>query len=252
MTEDKEGPEGPRHEQNAGPTKGSPAPEMISIVLADDHHLVRQGLRALLSTERTFQVVGEAADGRAALDAVEKHRPDVLILDVSMPGLDGLEVARQVTQRHPQVRVVIVSMHAGEDYVLKAMRSGAQGYVLKDASADTLVEAVHSVAGGKRYLCSPLSERAIEAYIKQGDSGPQDVYDTLTTREREIFQLIAEGNTNNEIADRLSISVRTVETHRANLMRKLNLRTHAHLVAYAVRRGLITAGGGSPPPAALV
>ncbi len=164
MTEDKEGPEGPRQQQT-GPTKGSHIPPMISIVLADDHHLVRQGLRALLSTERSFQVIGEAADGRAALEAVEKHRPDVLILDVSMPGLDGLEVARQVTQRHPHVRTVIVSMHAGEEYVLKAMRSGAQGYVLKDASADTLVEAVHSVVAGRRYLCSPLSERAIELFI---------------------------------------------------------------------------------------
>jgi DNA-binding NarL/FixJ family response regulator len=173
----------------------------------------------------------------------------VLVLDVSMPGLDGLEVARQVTQRYSGVKVVIVSMHAGEDYVLRAMRSGALGYVLKDASAESLVEAVHAVASGKRYLCSPLSERAIEAYIRQGDSGPTDIYDTLTTREREIFQLIAEGNTNNEIADRLSISVRTVETHRANLMRKLNLRTHAHLVAYAVRRGLIT-GVAAPAAAA--
>jgi len=221
---------------------------MISIVLADDHHLVRQGLRALLSADRTFQIVGEAADGRAALDEVERAHPDVLILDVSMPGLDGLEVARLVTQRHPDVRVVIVSMHNGEDYVLRAMRSGAHGYVLKDASADALVEAVHTVLAGKRYLCSPLSERAIESYIRQGETAPVDIYDTLTTREREIFQLIADGNTNNEIADRLSISVRTVETHRANLMRKLNLRTHAHLVAYALRRGLV-AGGSTPPSA---
>jgi DNA-binding NarL/FixJ family response regulator len=210
-----------------------------TIVLADDHALVRQGLRAVLESEPDFAVVGEVGDGLAVADAVERLTPDVLIVDVVMPGLSGLEVTRQVMQRSPGTRVVVLSMYANEAYVLEALRNGALGYVLKDASASDLVRAVREAVAGRRYLSPPLSEQAIEDYARRTLPDGLDPYDALTTREREVLHLAAQGCSNPEIADRLSISPRTVETHRANLMRKLELRGQTDLVLYAVRRGII-------------
>lgn len=211
----------------------------ISIVLADDHHVVRQGLRALLEAEPHFFVKGEAGDGLTALQMVENLRPDILVLDLMMPGLNGLEVTRQATKLSPSTRIIILSMHAGEAYVLEALRNGAYGYVLKDSGADELVEAINTVMGGRRFLSSPLSERAIDLYITKSQDLPEDPYDSLTTREREVLQLAAEGNTNVQIADMLSISPRTAETHRANMMRKLDLHNSTELIRFALQRGII-------------
>ena len=211
----------------------------VSILLADDHQVVRQGLRALLEAEPDFRVVGEAADGLEATRLVELLHPDVAVVDLIMPGLNGMEVTRQITTRVPKTRVVVLSMHANEAYVLEALRNGAAAYVLKDSSAADLVHAVREVVAGRRYLSPPLSKRAIETYADKAKSASLDPYDTLTTREREVLHLAAEGYTNAEIGDRLSISPRTAETHRANLMRKLDLRTQTDLVRYALRRGIV-------------
>ncbi|NJP04787.1 MAG: response regulator transcription factor [Chloroflexaceae bacterium] len=216
---------------------------MTTIVLADDHHLVREGMRALLEIEADFSVIGEAADGLSTVDMVERLKPDVLIADVMMPNLNGVEVARHVSQRVPETRIIIVSMYANEAHVLEALRNGASAYVLKDARGDDLVHAVREVIAGHHYLSKQLSERAIESYIHKAQSSTVDPYDTLTTREREILQLSAEGYTGAAIAERLSLSPRTVETHRTNMMHKLDLHNQTELVRYALRRGLITLEG---------
>jgi two-component system response regulator NreC len=213
---------------------------MITIVLADDHPVVRQGLRALLTAEADWTVVGEAADGLEVIGLVDRVKPDVLIVDLMMPGLNGLEITRQVTQRAPHTNVVILSMHASEAYVLEALHNGASAYVLKGSSASDLVQAVREAVAGRRYLSPPLSEQAIEAYLQlKTEQAVSDPYDTLTTREREVLQLAAQGFHSTEIGERLSISPRTVENHRANLMRKLGLHTHTDLIRYALRRGII-------------
>jgi DNA-binding NarL/FixJ family response regulator len=211
-----------------------------TIVLADDHQMVREGLRALLDAEPDCQVVGEAADGLATLELVERLTPDIVVVDVLMPGMNGLEAARQITQRSPRTQIVILSMHANEAYVSEALRAGAEAYVLKDASSEELVRAVRQVSAGRRYLSPPLSERAVEAYLSKATESEFDLYDTLTPREREVLQLVAEGYTSPEIAQRFSISPRTVETHRANMMRKLELSTQADVIRYALRRGVIS------------
>jgi two-component system, NarL family, response regulator NreC len=211
----------------------------LTIILADDHHLVRQGLRALLEAEEDWSVIGEAANGLEAVELVERLKPRMLIVDLMMPGLNGLEVTRQVTQRCPQTRVILLSMHANEPYVMEALRHGAGGYVLKDSSAAELIQAVREVAAGHHYLSPPLSERAIHAYIQRANATALDPYDTLTSREREVLHLAAEGLNNQEIAARLIISPRTAETHRTNLMRKLGLRNQTDLIRYALRRGIL-------------
>ena len=213
---------------------------VTTIVLADDHHIVRKGMRAVLEAEADFRLVGEASDGLEAVQLVERLRPDVLVLDLMMPGLNGLEVARQVGKRSPQTRVLILSMHAGDDYVLEALRTGVTGYVLKDTGMAELVKAVRETVAGRRYLSPALAERAIDAYVLQTKESTLDRYETLTDRERETLHLAAEGLTNTEVAARLSISPRTVETHRANMMRKLSLQNQTELVIYALRRGIIT------------
>ena len=210
-----------------------------TVVLADDHHIVRQGLRALLEAEGDFSVIGEEADGLKVVELVERLRPNVLLLDVMMPGLNGLEITRQIAKRAMQTRVVILSMHASETYVLEALRHGAAGYVLKDANPTELVQAVREVRAGRRYLSRGLSERAIDAYAEKAQAAPADAYETLTTREREVLQLAAESSSASEIAARLGISPRTVETHRENLMRKLGLKSQTDLIRYALRRGIL-------------
>ncbi len=212
----------------------------ITIVLADDHAVVRLGLRSLLEAEPDFRLVGEAADGLEVVALVERLHPQVLVLDLMLPGLSGLEIMRQVGRRIPGTRVVILSMHANEAYVAESLRHGAFGYVLKGSHAAELVRAVREAAAGRRYLSPPLNERDIAAYVQQAESPALDPYDTLTTREREVLHLVAEGRTSVEIGQRLFISPRTVESHRANLMRKLNLETHTDLVRYALRRGILT------------
>jgi DNA-binding NarL/FixJ family response regulator len=213
---------------------------MISVVIADDHELVRRGIAALLRAERDIDVVGEAADGAEALRLVEQHSPEVLIVDIEMPELPGLDVVPRVRRIAPHTRVIVLSMHANEPYVAQALRDGAAGFVLKSAPSSDVARAVHQVAAGRRFLSAPLSDQAIEAYMRKLQSAVLDVYDTLTVREREVLLLAARGHTNAEIAEQLFISTRTVESHRANLTRKLGLRTHTDLVLFAVRRGLIS------------
>jgi len=210
---------------------------MITVFLADDHTVVRQGLRSLIDSQEDFQVVGEASRGQEALEKIRSLKPQVSVLDLMMPGMNGLEVTRQVWR---MTQVLILSMHANEAYVIEALRKGASGYVLKDATATELIQAIHVVASGQRYLGSPFSERAIAAYIERVKTGSLDPYDTLTTREREILQMVAEGHNSAEIADKLSISPRTVEAHRASLNRKLDLHSHADLIRLAVKKGLLS------------
>jgi DNA-binding NarL/FixJ family response regulator len=206
----------------------------ISILLADDHVVVRQGLKALLSSQPDFRVVGEASDGLEAVRAVELLRPDVVLLDLMMPGLNGLEVTRRI---HNLGRVVVLSMHSSEAYVSEALRSGAYGYVLKDSTTEELVTAVRAVAEGRRYLCAPFSEQQIESYLERTHATPQDPLETLTSREREVLELVARGLSAPEIAEQLTISPRTVEVHRANVMRKLGLKSQAEMIRYAVQHG---------------
>ncbi|HQR33566.1 MAG TPA: response regulator transcription factor [Blastocatellia bacterium] len=216
---------------------------MPNILLADDHNIVRQGLRALLQSEPHFRLIGEASDGIEAVRLAERMKPDVLITDLMMPGLNGLEVTRQVTKALPQIRVIILSMYTNDAYVLEAFKNGALGYVLKDSQAADLIQAVKEVIAGNRYLSPPLSERALELYLQKVESVPDDPYELLTTREREVLQLVAEGRTSSEIAARLFISPRTAEGHRANLMRKLNLQNNADLIRLALKRGILPMDG---------
>jgi DNA-binding NarL/FixJ family response regulator len=212
----------------------------ITIILADDHNVVRQGLRAILEAEGNLRVIGEAGRGLEAIRLVERLRPNVLVLDLKIPELSGLEVARQVRRRSPKTRVVILSMHSDKSYVLEALRNGAAGYVLKDSSAEELIKAVHEAAANRRYLSPPLSDSAVDAYVQQAGDTTTDSYDSLSSREREVLQLAAEGNTNAAIGKRLFISPRTVEIHRANMMAKLDMRNHTDLIRYALKRGIIS------------
>jgi DNA-binding NarL/FixJ family response regulator len=214
---------------------------MITVALAEDHHLVRQGFKLVLAAESDMKLVGEAADGLAAVELVEKQKPNVLLLDLMIPRLHGLEVIRRVHKEHPETRVIVLSMHADEPYVMEALRNGASGYVLKDCTGGDLVQAVRAVAAGRRYLSPMLAERAITGYVERPGESDLDVYETLTNRERLVLQLAAEGKTSAEIATALFISPRTAETHRANLMRKLSLRSQTDLVRFAIRRGIISA-----------
>jgi DNA-binding NarL/FixJ family response regulator len=212
----------------------------ISVMLADDHQVVLEGLKALIAAEPDLKVVGEANDGLAVLPLVEQIGPEVLVLDLMMPGMNGLEVTRQLHTRAPQVRIVVLSMHENEAYVVEALRNGATGYVLKHAPGQELISAIRSVHGGKRYLSAPLSDEQLSRFEQSMSGKAVDPYDTLSARERQVLQLAAEGLTNAAIGDKLEIGKRTVETHRANLIRKLGLKSQAELVRYAIRRGLIT------------
>lgn len=212
----------------------------ITIILADDHAIVRQGLHALLNAEPDFEVIGETGDGISAVDLVNKISPDVLVLDLMMPGLNGLDVARQLNKQSPATKIIILSMHDDEGFVLEALSNGVCGYVLKDTGSADLIHAVREVNAGHRYLSPSLTDRAIDIYEQMNRTGTTDKYETLTAREREVLHLSAEGLTNNRIALRLGISVRTAETHRAKVMNKLGVHTQADLTRYAIRRGIIS------------
>jgi two-component system response regulator NreC len=212
---------------------------VTSIVLADDHHVVRQSLRLLLEAEPDFQVLGEAASGLEAIELAERLRPEALVVDIMMPELNGLEVARRIKKELPRTVVVILSMHENEAYVLEALRAGVAAYVLKKSTAQELVYAIRQAIAGHLFLSPPLSEHAIQAYLERAQDTVLDPYETLTAREREVLQLAAEGQNNTEIAARLSISPRTVEMHRGNLMRKLRLRNQTELIRFALQRGIL-------------
>lgn len=213
---------------------------MITIILAEDHQIVREALRLLLETQRDFQVMAETGDGSEAANLVERHQPDVLIVDMMMPGLSGLEVARRTKRVSPATRVIVLSMHDAESYVVESLHAGVAGYVLKKSSSQELIFAIRQALAGNLYLSPLLNERAIQAYLQRAaESRLEDPFETLTGREREVFQLAVEGLSNPQIAERLSLSARTVEMHRANLTRKLGLKSQTDLVKYAVKRGLI-------------
>ena len=211
------------------------------VVIAEDHTILREGLRALLSAESDLEVVGEAEDGRQAIRRVEELEPDLILTDLSMPKMNGVEAIREIKKRAPETKVLALTVHKAEEFILEVLQAGADGYILKDASSEELIMAIKSVLGGKRYLSPSVSQMVIEGYLEGRKSfRSSSPWDTLTKREREILKLIAEGHKNKEIADYLYISVKTVEKHRANLMKKLDLHSAAALTAYAMERGLVT------------
>ena len=212
----------------------------IRVLIAEDHGIVRGGIRALLERSADIEVVAEAVDGHEALRLIGEHLPDVAIMDITMPGITGIQAALRVAVEYPQVRVLMLSMHDNEEYVWQALRAGAAGYLLKDGDPRELELAVRSVAGGASYL-SPAVSQQLSDYVRRGN-GQRGSMDHLTPRQLEIVRLIAESNTNREIAQLLSISVKTVETHRSQVMERLGLHDAAGVVRYAIRLGLVSAG----------
>lgn len=214
---------------------------VIRILLADDHTVVRKGLRLLLESHPGFKVIAEAANGREAVSLAEAHSPDVVVLDVAMPLLNGSEAARQISARLPHTAIVFLSMHSDEGYVLKALKSGAKAYLLKDSAEDDLINAIKAVTEGKAFFSPAISKMLVEDYMRQmREREVEDSYELLTTREREILQLFAEGKSVKEVAAILDLSLYTVETHRSNIFQKLDLHSVAELILYAVRKGVIS------------
>jgi two-component system response regulator NreC len=212
----------------------------IRVLLADDHTVVRKGLRLLLESYPEFTVVADAADGREAVALAEHHRPDVVVIDVAMPVLNGIEAARQILTKLPKTSIVFLSMHSDEGYVLKGLKTGARAYLLKDSAEYDLINAVKAVREGKAFFSPAISKMLVEDYVRQmREKQVEDSYELLTTREREILQLLAEGKNNKDVANLLNLSLYTVETHRSNIFEKLNLHSTAELILYAIRKGVI-------------
>ncbi len=211
------------------------------LVIAEDHKILREGLRALLSSDDSIQIVGEAEDGIEAIRRVEQHKPDLLLLDLSMPRMSGISVIKDIKSRFPETKILALTIHESEDYILESFRSGADGYCLKDASHKELVTAIESVLAGKTYLSPGVSEKVLEGYLEDRRTlKTESSWDALTQREKEVLKLVGEGYKNREIADCLCVSVKTVEKHRSNLMRKLDIHTASALTAYAIEKGLVT------------
>ncbi len=212
----------------------------INVLLAEDHTIVRKGLRALLDAADHLEVVGEAADGSEALQLVETLLPDVVVMDITMPHLNGLEATRQIKKAFPDVQVLILTMYTNEEYIFQVLKAGASGFLIKQSAPDELLLAIDAVYRGDSFLSPSVSRSLVDEYVRQAEETSADEsYDNLTAREREVLQLVAEGHTNREIADMLHISVKTVGVHRANLMEKLNLHNVADLIKYAIRKGII-------------
>lgn len=211
------------------------------VVIAEDYTILREGLKALLSSQKEFRVVAEAQDGRDAIRCVQEHEPDIVLMDLSMPRMNGLEAIKEIKRSNPETRIMALTVHKTEEYVLATLEAGADGYVLKDATHSELVLAMMSVLEGKRYLSPGISEKVIEGYLEGRKTVKgQTAWDSLTKREREILKLIAEGYKNKEVADFLCISPKTVEKHRTNLMQKLDLHNIASLTALAIEKGIVT------------
>jgi DNA-binding NarL/FixJ family response regulator len=215
--------------------------QKVRIVIAEDHTILREGLRSLLSSEPNFEIVGEAEDGREAIKCVEKFRPDLILTDLSMPRMNGMEAIKEIKRQSPKTKVLVLTVHKAEEYILATFRAGANGYLLKDSTHAELVMAVKKVLSGKQYISPEISEKVIEGYLEGKKTlKTQTSWETLTQREREILKLIAEGYKNKEIAEDLCISVKTVEKHRANLMEKLDLHSIQALTTFAIERGLVS------------
>jgi two-component system, NarL family, response regulator NreC len=213
----------------------------VRIILADDHTIMRDGLRLVLARQPDFSVVGEASNGREALEVVERLCPDVVIMDIAMPLLSGIEAASRITAQHPRIAVLILSMHSDEGYILRALKAGARGYLLKDSAEADLIQAIRAVSSGKAFFSPAVSKVLADDYVRQvRQRGADDPYDLLTARERELLQLVVELKPTKDIAALLGLSPHTVDTHRANLMQKLNVHSIPELILYAVRKGVIT------------
>jgi len=210
----------------------------IRVLLAEDHTIVRKGLRSLLDDEADIEIVGEAEDGQQTIELVQRLLPDVVLMDITMPVLNGLEATRQIKKLFPQVNVLVLTVHSTEEYIFQILRAGASGYVVKQAAVSELVQAIRTVYRGGSFLSPSISRQAIEEYGRRAEA-MEDRHDRLTDREREVLQLIAEGRTHREIAQLLHVTVKTVEAHRAHLTEKLNLRSTAELTRYAIRKGII-------------
>jgi two-component system, NarL family, response regulator NreC len=212
----------------------------LRILLADDHRLVRHGLRKILEEQPDWEIVAEVANGREAVQRAAEERPDVAVLDIAMPQLNGVEATRQIQRRCPEVNVLILSMHADEAYIRQALQAGARGYLMKDSADTDLIGAVSAVAEGKSFFSPSAARVMLDDYVRRlSEKGTMDRFDTLSEREREVFQLIAEGHSNREIAGLLCVSPSTIETHRSHILEKLGLHSAAELVLYAVRKGVI-------------
>jgi DNA-binding NarL/FixJ family response regulator len=213
----------------------------LRILLGDDHTLVRQGVRKIIEEHQDWQVIGEAQDGRELVRKALEEEPDLVIMDVAMPLLNGIEATRQIVRKQPAVRILVLSMHADEAYIIQALQAGARGYLLKDSADAELVRAVTAVAEGKSFFSPNVAAIMLDDYVRHlAEKGIADRYSALSEREREVFQLVAEGHSNKEVANLLCVSPATVETHRAHILQKLDLHSTAELVLYAVRRGVIT------------
>ena len=213
----------------------------IRILIADDHGIVRKGLRLQLEQETSFEVVGEATEGREAVRMAEELVPDVVIMDIAMPNLNGIQATTQLIKKNPHIGVIILSMYSDETYLMRTLAAGAKGYLLKDSADVDLHRAVQVVAAGKPFFSPAIADTLLEDYMRQlQQRGLQDSYDLLTEREKEILQLLAEGKSNKDVAGMLNLSTNTVETHRTRLMQKLDLHSTAEIVLYAVRKGIIS------------
>jgi DNA-binding NarL/FixJ family response regulator len=212
----------------------------IKLLVADDHKIFRQGIKKLLEDESDLQVVGEASDGRDAVKKATELKPDVILMDIAMANLNGLEATRQIKKQLPSAKVIMVTMHKNEEYVLQSFQAGASGFILKEGAVEELVSAIRSIHSDKSFLSPSISKTLIDAYMRKMETGKTETpFDLLTDREREVLQLIAEGYTNREVAKSLFISVKTVEAHRAHIMQKLNIHDIAKLVKYAIQKGLV-------------
>ncbi len=211
------------------------------VLLVDDHVVVRQGLKALFASEPDVEVIGEAGNGREALGCIPKLQPNVILMDISMPGLNGIEATRQIRHNHPDIKVVVLSMHANEEYVFQVLQAGASGYVLKQSDSMEVLTAIRAALSGGSFLSPPISRAVIDDYVRRAEArGQGGDLELLTSRQREVLQLLAEGLSNQEIAKQLSISIKTVETHRSNMMNKLGVSNKTELIKYALRKGWAT------------